>query len=187
MGKVIWIGVMILAVSSAPAIASAKKSSSATKSMTDQAFVIDAAKGDMAEVELGKVAASKATNEQIRKLAKRMVDDHTKALDDLRAVAKKDSITLPAAVDPNDEAIKDRLDSLSGTPFDRAYMDAIIKDHRQDVVEFRTQSKTAKNADVKGYATKMLPMLEEHLKVAQSTSRAVRGTSSKPDPKKPIA
>jgi putative membrane protein len=148
----------------------------ATKAAPDQRFVMEAAKGGMAEVELGKVAADKATSPDVKKFGQRMADDHGKANDELKTLAQNKNITLPTTLDPQHKATVDRLSKLSGEAFDRAYMQEMLRDHRKDVSEFRTESKAGKDPDVKAWAAKTLPTLDEHLKMAQDTNRAV-GTS----------
>jgi len=137
---------------------------------------MEAAKGGMAEVELGKLAQDKASSDQVKNFGKRMVDDHSKANDELQTLAKNKNITLPSDLDPKDKALKDRLSKLSGAQFDRAYMSAMLHDHQKDVSEFKTESSNGKDPDVKAFASKTLPTLEDHLKLAQQTEKAV-GTS----------
>jgi putative membrane protein len=179
-------GVVVLAMSVTPVFARGRKQNTTTKQMSDQEFVMSAAHGNMAEIELGKLAETRASSDQVKTFAKRMVDDHQKALDGLKAVAKNEKITLPSAIDAKDQALKDRLQKLSGTVFDREYMSAMVRDHRQDVAEFRAESTTAQFADVKQYASSTLPTLEDHLKLARSTDKAVVGTSGRPGSKKPV-
>jgi len=179
-------GLAVLAMSASPAFAGAAKHSKARRPASDQAFVIGAAGGSLAEIELGKLAQSKASSDQVKTFGKRMVDDHQKALDSLKTVATAEHITLPSTLTRKDQALKDRLEKLSGSAFDRAYMNAMVKDHRHDVAEFRAESTTAKAADVKQYASTTLPTLEGHLKLAQTTQKDVVGTSGKRTNKKPV-
>jgi putative membrane protein len=79
-------------------------------------------------------------------------------------------------LDPRNQALKDPLQKLSGNVFDREYMSAMIRDHSQDVARFRAESKSAQFADVKQYASSSLPTLEDHLKLARTTDRAVVGS-----------
>ena len=144
----------------------------------DKAFVMKAARGGMAEVELGKLAADKASSADVKQFGQRMVDDHGKAGDELKTLARSKNIELPAQIDPKDKALHDKLSKLSGEAFDRAYMQAMLADHRKDVAEFRTESRAGKDPDVKAWAAKTLPTLEEHLKLAQDANKAV-GTSGK--------
>ena len=92
------------------------------KATSDRAFVMNAAKGGMAEVELGKLAAEKGTRDEVKKFGQRMVDDHGKAGADLKTLAQNKNITLPADIGPKEKALRDRLSKLSGDAFDRAYM-----------------------------------------------------------------
>jgi putative membrane protein len=149
-----------------------------TSRPADQSFVTKAAKGGMAEVELGKLAVEKATDAEVKQFGQRMIDDHTKAGDELKALAEKKNITLPTAPDAKDEAVQSRLGKLSGEAFDRAYMQAMVSDHRADVKEFQAEAKSGKDPDVKEWAAKTLPTLEAHLKQAEDANKVV-GTSGK--------
>jgi putative membrane protein len=148
------------------------------KANRGQKFVMEAAKGGMAEVELGKIAVEKGASPEVKSFGQRMVDDHGRAGDELKTLAKNKGITLPADIDAKDKALRDRLLKLSGDGFDRAYMAAMLDDHRKDVSAFRIEARSGKDADVKAWAAKTLPTLTEHLKLAQSATKAV-GTSGK--------
>jgi len=180
MKNVILVGTLAAAMAAAPAFASGKKAKKTAKPMSDQTFVIDAAKGGMAEVELGKLAQDKAASTEVKNFGKRMVDDHSKANDELQSLAKNKNITLPPDLDPKDKALRDRLSKLSGAAFDRAYMNAMLSDHRKVVSEFKRESTAGKDPDVKAFASKTLPTVEEHLKLAQDTTKAVGTTGTKP-------
>jgi putative membrane protein len=153
-----------------------QQSGAAKGASPDSTFVTKAAKGGMAEVELGKLAAEKGTSDQVKQFGQRMVTDHSKANDELKAVAQSKSLTLPTALDPKDKALHDRLAKMSGAAFDRAYMQAMLADHQKDVREFRMEANSGQDPDVKAFAAKTLPTLEEHLKMARDANRAV-GTS----------
>ena len=144
----------------------------------DEAWVMKVAKGGMAEVELGKLASEKGSSDAVKQFGQRMVADHSKANDELKALADGKKITLPAEIGPEDKALRDRLVKLSGPAFDQAYMKAMVSDHVKDVGEFRRESRAGKDADVKSWAAKTLPTLEEHLKMARQASGAV-GTAGK--------
>jgi putative membrane protein len=144
----------------------------------DETFVTKAAQGGMAEVELGKLATEKASTDAVKQFGQRMVDDHSKANDELKTLAQSKNITLPTDIGAKHKAVHDRLMKLSGAAFDQAYMKAMVSDHVEDVNEFKTESKSGKDAAVKAWAAKTLPTLEEHLKMARDTNGAV-GTSGK--------
>ena len=178
MKEIVLTGAVVLAMSAAPAFAQTTKSTKATtaKAGADQTFVKKAAAGGMAEVELGKLAQQKGTSAEVKTFGQRMVDDHSKANDELKSIAQTKNITLPTDLSAKDKALRDRLEKLSGAAFDRAYMQAMLKDHREDVNEFRHESTAGSDPDVKQFAAKTLPTLEDHLKLAQDANKAV-GTS----------
>ena len=133
----------------------------------DSAFVKQAARGGLAEVELGQLAVQKASSEEVKKFGQKMVDDHGKANDELKEVAAKEHIDLPQEPSAKDKATKARLEKLSGEQFDKAYMKDMVNDHQKDVAEFARESKTAKDPAVKSFAQQTLPTLREHLKEAE--------------------
>ena len=134
---------------------------------TDSTFVKKAAQGGLAEVELGQLAAQKASSEEVKKFGQRMVDDHTKANEQLKQVAAEKNIEIPRQLDAKDKATKARLEKLSGEQFDKAYMKDMVKDHQKDVPEFQRESSMGKDPAVKNFAQQTLPTLKEHLKEAE--------------------
>ena len=172
MRNAVVVGTIMLSLAAMPALAQEAAKSSTAKRAND-AFVLNAAKDGMAEVELGKLGVEKASRDEVKKFAQRMADDHSKANDELKSLAEKKAITLPTSVDAKHKATQDRLAKLSGAAFDRAYMQDMVSGHRKAVAAFRTESKSGKDADVKAWAAKTLPTLEEHLKQAQNTAKDV--------------
>jgi putative membrane protein len=145
----------------------------------DNTFVMKAAEGGMAEVELGNLAKSKASNSDVKSFGEQMVTDHTKANDELKEIAGKKGITLPTSLNAKDQALHDRLSKLEGADFDREFMKAMVSDHRTDVNEFKRESLHGSDADIKAFAAKTLPTLESHLKMAESADAKVKGAKTK--------
>jgi len=156
--------------------ASSGSTSKSGVSLADEKFVEKAAQGGMAEVELGQLATEKASSDDVKKFGQRMVDDHSKANEELKQVAGSKGIDLPMSLNAKDQATKDRLSKLSGDAFDRAYLQDMVKDHIKDVVEFQHESKSGKDSDIKNFASQTLPRLQEHLNQAKSI--APKGQSS---------
>jgi len=150
----------------------ATPSSTATDT-TARGFLTKAAEGGMAEVELGRLASTKATNSEVKAFAQKLVTDHSKANDEVKALAAKKNITLPTSVGAKHKAEHDKLAAMSGAAFDRAYVDAMLADHQKDVAEFKQQSTMNQDADVKAFAARTLPTLEAHLKQVESLSKSV--------------
>jgi putative membrane protein len=147
---------------------------------SDLTFAKEAAIGGMAEVELGTLAKEKASSPDVKQFADRMVTDHSKANDELKQWAQQKNATLPTDVDAKHKATKDRLSKLSGEEFDKAYMHEMVSDHVKDVNEFKKESTAAKDADLKAWAGKTLPTLEEHLKSAREDNAKVNGGAKTP-------
>lgn len=167
--SIVFIGLASMLTMGATAQTSASSSSSSSNlSAADQHFIKKAAEGGMAEVELGKLATEKASSPDVKQFGQRMVDDHSKANDQLKQVASEKGVTMPDQLSAKDAATKAKLEKLSGDSFDRAYMKDMVTDHTKDVSEFRMESKDAKDPDVKSFASQTLPTLEEHLKQAKS-------------------
>jgi len=145
---------------------------------SDKKFVMDAATGGMAEVQLGKLAADKATNPDVKQFGQRMADDHSKANDELKALASKESIDLPASLDAKHQATVDRLSKLSGADFDKAYVKEMVKDHDMDVKEFQKEAQNGQNTSVRDFASKTLPTLQEHQKMIHDINKNKMSTKS---------
>ncbi len=148
--------------------ASAQDKMATTTSMSDMKFAKEAALGGMEEVELGKLAVSKGKSDKVKQFGQRMIDDHTKAGEDLKSVAAKNNITLPTELDAKHKAVVNRFSAMSGgAAFDRAYMRDMVKDHEMDVADFQKEANGGQNSDLKGFAGQTLPTLQEHLKMAK--------------------
>lgn len=130
-------------------------------------FMKAAAQGGMAEVEMGRLAASKAADPEVKKYGQMMVDDHSKANAELKTLAGKKNVTLPADLGSH-QATVDKLKGLSGADFDKAYVSAMVDDHEEDVGEFQSQADKSADADVKAFAAKTLPVLKNHLETIRT-------------------
>jgi putative membrane protein len=139
----------------------------------DQKFVLEAASGGMMEVQLGQLAVSKATNADVKQFGQRMVDDHSKANEELQGLASSKGITLPTALDAKQQAEVDKLSKMSGADFDHHYMMMMVTDHNKDVAAFERESKNGKDPDVKAWAAKTLPTLQEHQTMAKDIAAKV--------------
>jgi putative membrane protein len=153
-------------------------SAAAKLSKADQRIVMDMARANMAEIEAGKLALSKSQNDEVKKFAQQMIDDHGTALTEVQALAQARNVTLPTELDKKHKAMAAKLEKMSDTGFDRAYMaQAGVSDHKQVLSMLKKYRVSAKDPEVKGLAEKMLPVVEQHLKSAQQMSTAKNGTT----------
>jgi putative membrane protein len=158
----------------------AQSNSKSSLNPYDKKFVWNAAVGGMEEVQLGQLAVQKASNADVKNFGQRMVDDHSKANDQLKSIASQKGVTLPTNLPPDKKKDVNKLSKLSGAAFDREYMSMMVKDHKKDVSEFEKESKQAKDSDLKSFAQSTLPILRDHLKMAEDThSKLHNGTPKK--------
>lgn len=150
-----------------------------TKAATErgQDFVVDAANFGNAEIELSKLALERASNEQVKKLAQTMIDDHQKVNDELKSVVAEvaDLAVPPSGLNGDAQKKHDKLSELSGDKFDREYVNIMIGDHKKAVNLFEKYSKKGEISGLKDFAGKHLPHLKAHLDQAQSIERDLKG------------
>ncbi len=144
---------------------------------SDHNFLMEAAMGGLMEVELGRVAAQQGTSEAVKTFGQRMVDDHSKANQELMNLAQGKGITLPTTLDEKHQKELTKMSAMTGAEFDREYTKMMVSDHRKDVSEFEKESTRGTDADLKEFATKTLPTLQEHLKLAEALPGAKAGGS----------
>lgn len=157
---VLAIGAMSLArVATAETTPTSEGSSLSAK---DKTFMKKAAKGGMMEVTLGKLAEEKAQSEDVKSFGKRMVTDHGKANDELKSIASKKGVQLPSK-EPSGKWTSDK-----------AYMDAMVKDHEKDLAEFKEEANSGSDPDVKQFADDTAKVIQEHLDLAKETQAKLK-------------
>jgi putative membrane protein len=129
----------------------------------DVKFAREAASGGMTEVQLGKIAFQKGVSQKVKDFGQMMVTDHSKANNEFMALARKKNIVLPTAPNADDQKVIDELSQKSGTDFDKAYVDDMVKDHKKDIAAFKDAAKNCKDPDIKAFAANTLPVLQKHL------------------------
>lgn len=129
----------------------------------DNDFAVKAANGGMLEMEVSRLAREKSRRSDVKEFAAMMLSDHQKASDELKALAGRKNITLPARLGDDEQKHVDELAKLSGTEFDKKYVDLMVEDHEEDVKLFKEAADDADDADLKAFAAKTLPTLQKHL------------------------
>lgn len=144
------------------------QSGQTTISSSEKQFMNEAAQGGLAEVQLGQLASQRGTNNAVKQFGQRMVQDHTQANNQLQQLATQKGVTLPNDIGNENQKVRQRLSKLSGTSFDREYMNYMVKDHTKDVSLYRRQAQQGQDPDLKAFAAQTLPILQEHLQLARS-------------------
>ena len=163
---------------SSKAVKESKATNDSKMARADRNFIKEAAEGGMAEVKLGQLAEQRAASDSVKQFGKRMATDHQKAADELKQLSSKHGWEMPTAFDRSHQRTYDKLSKLNGADFDRAYMKEMVKDHDKDVKAFRKEADSGKDADLKAWASKTLPTLQEHQQQAKQVQASVSGKSS---------
>jgi putative membrane protein len=139
----------------------------------DIEFATKAAQGNLKEVRFGELAQQQAARDEVKQFAQRMVEDHGKANDQLKQIAQDKGVELPQELSDEDQQKYDELQQKSGEEFDQAYMDEMVRDHQEDIEEFEQYVETGQDPDLTSFAEQTLPVLKEHLQLAQETQKQI--------------
>jgi putative membrane protein len=159
------------------------KKSDGKVSRADQKFVRETIEAGVMEVELGRIAAERATHEQVKAFARQVQEDHARSNEELKTIAADKGIELRKSLPGKYKRTVGRLSKLSGAEFDRQYMGFMVDDHKHDLEKFQREADNGKALDIKQFASKQIPVLKKHLEMAQAVHRQVR-ESSKTSPAK---
>jgi putative membrane protein len=140
--------------------------STAALSAKDKTFMKEAAKGGQMEVDMGKMAQGKGKNAEVKKIGGTMIADHTKANNELMAIAKKKGVDLSKEKPPKH--------SMNDANFDKEYIDMMVKDHEKDLAEFQTEAKNGSDADVKAFASKTSEVIKKHLAMVKAAQAKIK-------------
>ena len=153
-------------------------SSTARFSKSDEKLVVQLAQANISEINIAKLAEEKSKNDQVKTLAKKMMDDHSKALDELKQLAQMKGMTLPTETDRQQKLVENRLTALSGEKFDKQYVEQIAERARKGEHKLLLQvGSKAQDMELKNYATKTLAVIESQQQLVRDTSRSIESGS----------
>jgi putative membrane protein len=130
-------------------------------------------RGNSLEVGLGRVAESRAENSEVKSFAERMVEDHNAMNREWSTLALKNGMKLSLDFGPDGKETIDRLEDLSGTEFDQAYMSEMLRQHEQNLAAFERMASSATSSNVKQLAQNGVPTIREHLSLARQVGSRV--------------
>ena len=163
-----WIAV-VAAVFGLAGLLAAQQTSAASQP-TGKAFLKKAAEINLAEVEMGKLAEQKGNNQAVKDFGKRMVDDHTKAQDQLEQIAKREGVILPTQPGAEANSLHQQLSGLSGAQFDQMYIQHMLSGHKGAIGIFENEIEHGRSAAIKGYAEATLPVIQDHIRIAEDVA-----------------
>jgi putative membrane protein len=151
----------------------------ADEKFSDQHFVQKASAAGLAEVGLGRLAAERASRAEVKQFGQRMVQDHTKANTELLQIADAKKLQPAQQMDAEHRDLLTKLAGKSGPEFDQIYLKHMVMDHEKAVLLFTKASQQCQDADLKGFAAKTLPTVQEHLQMAKRlANQAAAGSRS---------
>ncbi len=138
----------------------------------DLKFANMVAQSDLAEIQLGNLALQKSNSDQVKKIAQRLIDDHTKSSQALKEVASSKGMTLPTEPDPKDKALATKLEGESGDKFDKDFIAANSSDHHKVLAAFKKEASDGNDPEIKGFATQYMPAIQEHTQMIDQTKNS---------------
>lgn len=156
-------------------VAEAQNKAFDTTSVEDDVqFAIAAADGGLLEVQLGSLALTNASSAEVKKFGQSMIDDHSGANKELAGLASRKNITLPQTLSEKNQKHYDELQKKKGKEFDEAYTDFMVKDHKEDIDEFKKEAEKGNDKDLQSWAQGKVPVLEHHLSMAQQAQESLK-------------
>jgi putative membrane protein len=134
--------------------------------MKDKMFLRKATEGGLAEVQLGKLASEKAASQDVKDFGQKISDERAKLNTSMAEVADSIGMRLPKNLNKADQAQYDKLSTLSGEAFDKEYLSCIVKDHHEDLREFRMESASTTDPELKAAVDNGAKIIREHLVLA---------------------
>lgn len=166
MKKTVMITIGLIVLFAMVGMAISQQSKPAISSQ-DKKFIEEAAMSSQMEIKMGQLAAERASNPEIKNFGQRMVTDHTKANKELMSLAQQKGVSVKTDLDRGKQRKIDELAKKSGAEFDREYMKEMTKDHKEDIKKFDKQAKQGQDPDIKSFASRTLPTLQEHGRMAE--------------------
>ncbi len=160
----------IVAALAFPAVSSARDNSPASNMPTGKEFITNAAKINLGEIALGKLAEAKGDNLAVKDFGTRMVEDHTRLETQLQAMAKAKGITLPSQAGAEEVSLQQQLSNDSGAQFDQAYIQHMLSGHKQAIADFENEIERGNNPSFKSYAESALPVIQDHIRIAEDVA-----------------
>lgn len=151
-------------------------------SNADQKFADYAVNNGMLEVAMAEEAASKSTNRDVKALANRIIQYHSKVDPQLTQLSQKEGFQVPTTMDTNEENKLQNFSKLNGPKFDSAYIGYEINDNKADIKEFTNEANAGNDPGLKAFASQKVPQLQQHLSMAESVNEKFRATQSQKYP-----
>jgi len=159
--------ILSLAAATAFVVLTPVRADDSSLSGKDKSFIQEAYQDGLAEVDMAQMAQRKTGNADVKAFAEKIATDHAAANTTLKSLADSKKVSTASGPSMVAQGKGKLLDGKTGADFDKAYIDAMISDHKKDIEAFEKEANEAKDQDVKNFANQTLPKLKEHLSAAQ--------------------
>ncbi len=149
---------------------------SSQASSMDKTFLMKATQGSNFEIQTAQLALQKSNNDQVKQFAQMMIDDHNKLNDQMKPVAAEAGVQPPTGISAKDQKIYDKLQGMSGTAFDKAYMQVMVADHKEDLKEFKLEASNGQLASEKSAASQGSQVVDMHLQKAEQIQKTMQAS-----------
>jgi putative membrane protein len=161
----------LVAIIGASALLAAAPQASPNSDAQDKMFVAQSSEGSLAEVELGKLALKKSQDPEIKQFAQKMIEDHTRLIEDMKPIADEMGVKPPTQVNDKHRQEVEHLSGLSGQRFDKEYITAMVSDHHHDLNEFIAEESRTKNLTLKSIVAKGRQVIHMHTEMIDEIAR----------------
>jgi putative membrane protein len=141
------------------------------QTLDDKEFLRKALQGDEAEVQLGQLAEQKSQSDDVKQFGQKMVQDHTELSDQVKPIAQQLDVRQPKGLSKKDKQLVASLEGLSGPQFDQEYIKAMVKDHEQDLKEFKSEATMSQDPNVKKVAEEGSNLISQHLQLIEQIAQ----------------
>lgn len=172
MKKVVKFGLpVVLLIIGGVAYMTLAESDSSGLSSSDKAFLVEAADTRMMDWAQGSLATEKAASRKYQQYGKRLMKDQDKLMAELKALAESKKFSLPSEISEEKNKELTRMKSISGETFERRFRRMIIKDHKRDITFFKQIAESSADPEIRDFAKRYLPLMEEHLELARDLNK----------------
>jgi putative membrane protein len=152
------------------------ETATAGKDEKDRDFLKTAAEIDIAEIKLGHLAMERGSASALKKYGERLIADHAKMNKELQEIANSQGATLPVELDKKHQELCQKLSSVKGVEFDKAFAKDMIAGHEKAISRFERETKTGQDTSVKAWAERWLPSLRAHLELARTAAKEIQSS-----------
>lgn len=140
----------------------------------DKRFVASMARIALLEIKLGELAQTNGLAIEVKDMGKHMIDDHTKAREDLKLLAERKNISFPTVLNDKQQKVYNKMAKLKGSDFDKHYAKCMSKSHKKIKCEMKKEVKKGNDVDLQSWAQTNLPSEQRHQDITKAARTSIK-------------